>query len=403
MDPAMPNDTPDSDCDIGRQLKKLRGGDVTQKELAERAGVSLVLVQKLEQGNRQTSLTALHKLARALDVEIGELLGKKTNLPEPTEDSGVVAIRHAITNIDDLLTERAAQRAPATAEGMRRAVTYGWGALNAGRYDQLGEVLPNAVLDTRTVELVGETADLAAQLYAVASRALVLLGHPDAAHLAIGEAMRLADAGIDPLLPAALRSCLSWLLLTQGRYTESYDLAVTTAEDVTPANRDELPRMALCGSLLVHAATAASRAGDDAQAHHLLGEARDIAQYTGHRITYETTFGPDQVTMQTVDAHIVTQNYTSALKAAHAMPRDSALPLADRARHLQDLAVAHTWLGHDEQALDILEEMARLAPPVWNQHQVQPKILVQELRERERRTRTSARLKDLAQKFHATS
>jgi len=153
----------------------------------------------------------------------------------------------------------------------------------------------------------------------------------------------------------------------------------------------------------VRAATAASRAGDDAQAHHLLGEARDIAAHTGHRTTYETTFGPDQVTMQTVDAHIVTQNYTSALKAAHAMPRDSALPLADRARHLQDQAVAHTWLGHDEQALDILEEMARLAPPIWNQHQTHPKILMQELRERERRARTSVRLKDLAQKFHVAS
>jgi transcriptional regulator with XRE-family HTH domain len=241
----MPKDTPDFDCDIGRQLKKLRDKDVTQKELAERAGVSLALVQKLEQGARQTSLTTLHKLARALDVEIGELLDKKTNLPQPTENSGVVAIRHAITNIDDLLPERATQRTPATTEGMRQAVTHGWDALNAGRYDQLGKALPNAVLDTRTIELVGETADLAAQLYAVASRTLAFLGHPDAAHLAIGEAMRLAHAGVDPLLPAALRSCLSWLLLTQGRYAESYELAVTTAAEVTPGSREELPQMAL--------------------------------------------------------------------------------------------------------------------------------------------------------------
>jgi transcriptional regulator with XRE-family HTH domain len=50
----MPNDTPDVDVDfdIGRQLKKLRGKDITQRDLAERAGISLVLVQKLEQGAR---------------------------------------------------------------------------------------------------------------------------------------------------------------------------------------------------------------------------------------------------------------------------------------------------------------------------------------------------------------
>jgi transcriptional regulator with XRE-family HTH domain len=85
----MPKDTPDVEVnfDIGTQLKKLRGKDITQKKLAERAGVSLTLVQKLEQGTRQASLTTLHKLASALDVEGCELLAKKTNLPEPTEDS----------------------------------------------------------------------------------------------------------------------------------------------------------------------------------------------------------------------------------------------------------------------------------------------------------------------------
>ena len=88
--------------------------------------------------------------------------------------------------------------------------------------------------------------------------------------------------------------------------------------------------------------------------------------------------------------HVVTQNYTSALTVARAMPeRPAQLPFIHRVRHLQHQAVAHTWLGHDEQALDTLEEMARLAPPIWNQHQTHPKILMQELRER--RVRTSAR------------
>jgi hypothetical protein len=284
---------------------------------------------------------------------------------------------------------------------MRRTVTYGWGALNAGRYDQLGKVLPNAILDTRTIELVGETADLAAQLYEIAGSALVPLGHPDTAYLAIREAMRLAVCGTDPLRLVALRNTLSWVLLKQGRYAESYDLAVTTAADVTPGSREELPGMALWGSLLVRGATAAGRAGDGAQAHHLLGEAQDIARHTGHRNDYECVFGPDLVTMRTVDVHVVTQNYTTALTTARAMPRDSTLSLDYRARHLEDRAVAHTWLGYDERAVDTLEEMVRLAPPVWSQHQTQSKIIVRELRQR--RTRTSARLKDLAQKLHVVS
>jgi transcriptional regulator with XRE-family HTH domain len=386
---------------IGEQLKRLRGLDMTQADLAAAAGISLSLVQALEQNKRQTTVTTLHKLARALDVEIGELVSRKTNLPHPTEDSGVLALRRAVTSIDDLIGQTS-HLPPATTEGLRRMVTYAWGAFGAGKYDQLGIILPSALLSTRTIELVGDTAELAANLYAVASHTLVLTGHPDAGHIAIREAMRLAKAGTDPLLPAALRSYLSWLLVTQGRYAESYDLAMTTAATVEPGSSEELPKMALWGSLLGRGATAAARAERGAEAHRLLGEARVIARHTGHRNDYMPMFGPDYVTMLTVDAHVVTQNYTSALTVARVMPMDSPLPLAERVRHLQDRAVAHTWLGHNERAVDILEEMARLAPPVWSAHQAQPKIIVRELRERERRSRTSARLKKLAAAFNVT-
>lgn len=44
------------------------------------------------------------------------------------------------------------------------------------------------------------------------------------------------------------------------------------------------------------------------------------------------------------------------------MPPDAALPVAARARHLSDLALAHTRLGHDGAALDTLLGMEALAP-----------------------------------------
>jgi transcriptional regulator with XRE-family HTH domain len=87
---------------IGAQLKRLRGLDMTQADLAA-AGISLSMVQALEQNKHHTTVTTLHKLAEALDVEIGELLSRKTNLPHPTENSGVLALRYAVTSIDDLI------------------------------------------------------------------------------------------------------------------------------------------------------------------------------------------------------------------------------------------------------------------------------------------------------------
>lgn len=70
---------------IGQRVTQLRGTTMTQTALAAAAaGVSVDLVRKLEQGRRHTvSIASLHRLARALDVDAGELLSKTTPLPDP--------------------------------------------------------------------------------------------------------------------------------------------------------------------------------------------------------------------------------------------------------------------------------------------------------------------------------
>jgi transcriptional regulator with XRE-family HTH domain len=367
---------------------------MTQAELAAAAGVSLDLIRKLEQEVRYTaSIASLHKIARALDVEITELLAKTSALPAPTESSGVVAMRRVLTSIDDLLGEYSEQIEPASVEDMRRAVTYAWGAYWAGRYEQLGEVLPNALLSARAAD-DSASADLAAQLYQVAACTLVHLGHPDAAHLALREGLRLAQAGDEPLRVVALRGSVAWLLLTQGRFAESHRLALATARGIEPGSQTQAPRMSLWGSLLLSGATAAGRDGKAGTAEELLGEAANVARHTGHRNDFEVPFGPDQVTMQTVDVQVVTEAYSAALKTARGMPRDTPLPLAACARHLADRALAQARLNMDSAALDTLCAMHNLAP-VWAKYQTQPRMVVQELLARERRVRTP-RLRELA-------
>lgn len=68
-----------------RQLRLARSPRLTQEQLAERAGVSVDLIGKLEQGQRQTAqLGSLHKLANALGVEVSLLLAR----PSPAGASG---------------------------------------------------------------------------------------------------------------------------------------------------------------------------------------------------------------------------------------------------------------------------------------------------------------------------
>jgi transcriptional regulator with XRE-family HTH domain len=69
---------------LGRRLVLLRQRlYLTQRELADRAGLSPAIVQSLEQGQRlDPRVSTVLKLAQALGVSIGELIEE----PAPTTD-----------------------------------------------------------------------------------------------------------------------------------------------------------------------------------------------------------------------------------------------------------------------------------------------------------------------------
>lgn len=372
---------------IGDRIARLRGSRMTQAALARSAGVSVDLIRKLEQGRRHTvSISNLHRIARALDVDAAALLSGHQPLVAASEHAGAVAIRRALTSIDHLVGE-SPDLEPLTIEEARRTLSYGWGAYWGGHYDTLGHLLPGAIGQIHASLRAGRAVDapaahdLAAQLYNLAASTLVHLGYVDVAHLALREALRLAELGSDPLRPAALRMSLAWVLLVQGRWSESYKLATVSAADLAPRPDSPLPTWSLYGLLLITGATAVGRDGNRSVAGALLDEAAQAAQHTGDRNDFEMMFGPDKVTMMACDVETVTENYGGALTVARAMPPDTSLPVAARARHLSDVALAHTRLGHDDDALDILHDMESLAPE-WMRYQSEPRQIVRELRER---------------------
>ncbi|MFB6436127.1 helix-turn-helix domain-containing protein [Streptomyces sp. NPDC056411] len=80
---------------IGERIARLRTRrKLTQEGLAERAGLCVDLVRKLEQGVRQTArLSTLNALARALEVEPSALVGQPAGalLPQLIRDAQVAA------------------------------------------------------------------------------------------------------------------------------------------------------------------------------------------------------------------------------------------------------------------------------------------------------------------------
>ena len=116
---------------IGERIRRLRNNALmTQDDLAAAAGVSTDLIRKLEQGRRHTaSIGSLHRIASALDVDLGELLGRE-NMPEAAPDAGVVALRQAVADVVDLLGE--VEGEPLSLRDAERSVTYLWGTYWSG-------------------------------------------------------------------------------------------------------------------------------------------------------------------------------------------------------------------------------------------------------------------------------
>jgi transcriptional regulator with XRE-family HTH domain len=393
---------------IGARIRQLRGKILTQQQLADAAGVSIDLIRKLEQGIRHTaSVVVLQRIAAALDVDLARLLSKPAALTSAKGEAGVLAIRRALTTVDDLLPDPTWADEPLGLGDAERAVDYAWGAYWNGRYELLGAILPTTLPQLRaTLRAVpaaerSRAAEILARAYQVTGDTLVHLGQPADAWMAIRHGIDAADQGDDELLAAALRASVAWQLLVQGRYHESEQVAVTAAQAIEPAGDVPAQQVSAYGILTVTAATATARAQRAAATVDLLSEASQAAARLGNveRSEHQTTFGPAKIAMLTVDCAVVQEQYPQALAAASKLPRDADLTLASRARHLADIAYSQMQTGKDDAAVATLLTMESMAPD-WVKYQTLPRQTTAELVERQRRI--SPRLRGLAQRLGVT-
>jgi hypothetical protein len=221
----------------------------------------------------------------------------------------------------------------------------------------------------------------------------------DLGHVAAREALRLAAGALDPLRLASAREVLGFVLVRQGRYGDAERVAVTTATQLEPTGQVSTAQWSVYGGVLLRGATSAARQGRSGTATDLLTEAAAATQQTGgNRADYDLRFGPSFLVMQSTDCAVVTGDYVAAAEAARRMPRDSAMPLVSRSRHLADVAHAQLRLGRIQAAESTLLTMERAAPE-WTALDRLSRVLVGELLTR---GRPSSRLRELAQRLQAT-
>lgn len=382
------------DDTIGTRIRKFRGKAMSQRELAELAGVSLSLVRQLEQGARTgASIATLHKLAQALDIDIADLVGKRYGFPSSNPETGIVAIRRALTSVDDLIDEDDAAE-PVTIDDAARTVEYAWGAYWGGRYELLSTILPRGIGQLRaTVHAaqhreVPTANELLARMYWVTGCTLVHLGQTDPAFIAIREALTAAERGNDSLLAATLRGSVAWQLLVQGRYEESHKVALRAAAEIAPSGDARQDHLAVYGSLVLQGATAGGRAQNPGSALDTAAAADEVARRIGTDTKwYECNFGPSQVVMQTVDINVSSERYPEALEAARNMPNNGlGLTRVSQARHHLDRAAALARTGHHQQALDMLLTSERIGGADWVRYQTLLRTVVGELLDHDRQS-----------------
>ena len=347
---------------IGQRLYELRTSRtprLTQQELAERAGVSVDVIQKLEQGQRHGArVTTLTAIARALDVDLPELCGKPTKLPDLPGDGGLLELRRAVTPVDE----------PGPAEDMAVQLAAGWRAYWAGHYDTLLGALPGVLGRAGGQQRV--------EALALAGSVLVHLGHGD---LALHAVDRAASAAQGELLRAELAWTRAWVLLCQGRPEDGATVAVREIDGWRVRAADPPERTSAWGVLLVTAASAAVRAGQPDQARDMLRAARAAAVMCGaDRWDHHTVFGQAKVTLMEAECHTVAGDYAATLDVAATMPPEHGLPVASHARHRTDVALAHLRLGHHTEAQRVVLDVARAAP-AWLRYQAFPQALIMEL------------------------
>lgn len=90
---------------FNERLKALREErSLTQGQLAEKAGISLRMIQNYESGSYSPRFDAAGKLATALDVPVAELLGQGGMLvAEAHEKGGAKASREVKALVDELV------------------------------------------------------------------------------------------------------------------------------------------------------------------------------------------------------------------------------------------------------------------------------------------------------------
>jgi transcriptional regulator with XRE-family HTH domain len=354
--------------------RKLRG--LTQRQLADRAHVSVSLLRKVEQGSRPASLALVSSVAKALGTEQARLTGQ----PYYSGDRKLDAVHDLIPDLRRELGKYGLppdeETRPVPVPELAARVAECSELVHAVDYVRLGSLLPVLLADLRAAAEAASGADRArvmfmmSETYDNAKRLAYDLGYADLGALAVSLEEQAAVESEDPLAVAVARAVRAWTLTGTGAFAAAYRLLVESIRDMDAGLREATPETwSVWGFLNLQAALASARAGDAARTwdHHgaALRAAAEVGTDADH---YRLAFGPSNTAIWGVGLAVELMDGPAAVERAQHVMIPRTLPRARAGHHFLDLARGQFYNADHQGALGSLLTARRIAPQQVRYH-----------------------------------
>jgi transcriptional regulator with XRE-family HTH domain len=153
-----------SEVHLGDRLARLRRlSGLTQEQVAERSGVSVDVIRKLEQHRKHSArLPTLHALAKGLGVEVTALLGDPPAIAANgwLDTPELVELRRAV--MPSLVPKPPGDLASLSIDVVRAEIADAWSLYHSADFGQLLTLLPEIVNEARLLASVGTPEQKAA-------------------------------------------------------------------------------------------------------------------------------------------------------------------------------------------------------------------------------------------------
>ncbi|MFF0452278.1 helix-turn-helix domain-containing protein [Nocardia africana] len=349
------------------QARKLAG--LTQKQLADRANISVGLVRSVEQRRVPATAAFVGAVSKALRVSVTDLTGQPYP-PAPGADTAM----HSVVAV--LRTELAAFDIDnANISWVRPMANIATDVERISRYrrnasfHKLADELPALLGEVRATvhrtsgQIRDQALTMMCELYYSSHSLAHKLGYTDLATVAVDRIAWAAGESTSQLWKATSQFQRAALLSSGGDWAAALTFLEQCRVEIEPrlgaGRRSDLIAW---GGLHLQSGLAAARSGKRDLADEHLSEARETASRLGDDRDTILSFGPTNVGIWSVALAVEAMDGTEALNRAKALVIPSDAPKERAGHHYIDLSRAFLLHGNRRHAFTALQTAKSIAP-----------------------------------------